>query len=92
MQAVALALEAAGISFCEVDDQGAVAHEGVQLSQDDPVLVRVVWRHRRGERPVDAGEARLGEAASVLDRAGWDALLYRARGSRYLLVEPGRDA
>jgi hypothetical protein len=92
LQAVGLALEAADISFCEVDDQGAVVHDGVQLSLDSQsaATVRVVWRHRRGRRPVDAGEARLREAADVLGRHGWDALLYRAQGARYLLVEPGR--
>ena len=63
---------------------------GVQL-QEGRGQVRVTWRYRRGERPVEAGEADLGAATRALERAGWDALLYRAGRMRYLLVEPGRD-
>jgi hypothetical protein len=89
LRAVALALEAAGIAFCAVDGD-MVVEGGVQLQQEEHGRVRVTWRHRRGERPADAGEADLGAAADALGLVGWDALLYRAGRARYLLVEPGR--
>jgi hypothetical protein len=88
LRAVALTLEAAGISFCAVDVDDAVAQSGVQVQSEESGRVRVTWRYRRGCRPVDAGEADLGAAAEALRRAGWDALLYRAGRKRFLLVEP----
>ncbi|MEY9849412.1 hypothetical protein [Streptacidiphilus sp. MAP5-3] len=90
LQAVGLALEAAGAAFCALDGQGAVVEDGLQISVERPGVLRVVWQHRRGHRPVDAGEAHLGEAARVLGEAGWDALVYRAGRQRFLLVEAGR--
>lgn len=90
VRAVALALEAAGIPFCTVDDADGVAASGVQLQPDDGDRVRVTYRYARGERPVDAGEADLGAARVALGNAGWDALLYRAGRNRFLVAEPGR--
>ncbi|WP_037604473.1 hypothetical protein [Streptacidiphilus rugosus] len=90
VQAVGLALEAMGVDFAGVDGQGTVVASGVRLSEERQGVVRAEWVSRRGERPADAGEARLGEAAEAAGRAGWDALLYRAGRSRYLLIEPGR--
>ncbi|MEY9967044.1 hypothetical protein ABIA33_005109 [Streptacidiphilus sp. MAP12-16] len=92
LQAVGLALEAADTSFCALDEHGAVDHTGVQLTLDTPALVRGVWRHRRGERPIDAGDEALGRCAEILRQAGWDALLYRAGRTRYILVQPRRDS
>jgi hypothetical protein len=89
VRAVALALEAAGTPFCTVDGDDVI-DSGVQLRSEAQDSVRVTWRYRRGRRPVDAGEADLGTAAEALAGAGWDALLYRAGRSRFLLVEPGR--
>lgn len=82
---------AAGIPFAAVDGEGVVG-SGVQLLPDEGGRVRVTWAYRRGERPVDVGEADLRGAAEVLGSAGWDALLYRAGRGRFLLVEPGRTA
>jgi hypothetical protein len=90
LQAVGLALEAFGLDFAAVDDAGAVVRSGVTLVEERQGVVRAEWANRRGERPVDGGEARLAEAAEAAGRAGWDALLYRAGRSRYLLIEPGR--
>jgi hypothetical protein len=90
VRAVALALEAAGIPFCTVDDAGVVAGSGVQLQPEGDDRVRVTCCYARGERPVDAGEADLGAAREALGNAGWDALLYRAGRNRFLVVEPGR--
>jgi hypothetical protein len=80
----------AGISFRAVDSDVGVAG-GVQLQQEEHGRVRVTWRHRRGERPADAGGAKLGAAADALGLVGWDALLYRTGPTRYLLIEPGRS-
>jgi hypothetical protein len=85
LRAVSLALEAAGVAFCSVE-QDAVVTSGVQLRQEGRGQVRVVWRYRRGHRPPDNGEADLAAAARALGEAGWDALLYRAGRERYLLV------
>ncbi|MEZ0096122.1 hypothetical protein [Streptacidiphilus sp. EB129] len=91
LQAIGLALEAGGTAFCALDEHGAVQHTGVQLTLDSPTVVRVVWRHRRGERPSDAGDVALGRCVGVLAQAGWDALLYRAGRTRYVIVQPGLD-
>jgi hypothetical protein len=80
----------AGIAFCAVDGD-VVVDGGVQLRQEEQGRVRVTLRHRRGERPADAGEANLGAAADALGLVGWDALLYRAGRTRYLLIEPDRS-
>jgi hypothetical protein len=87
-----LALEAAGVEFAGVGEEGTIVHSGVRLTREGPAVVRVDWLNRRGERPIDAGEARLRQTAEAAGRAGWDALLYRAGRSRYLLIEPGRHA
>jgi hypothetical protein len=90
LQAVGLALEAEGLPFAAVDAQGVVLDSGLQLTQERPGVVRAEWAPRRGERPPDAGESQLQAAAAAAGHAGWDALLYRAGRTRYLLIEPGR--
>ncbi|WP_042390275.1 hypothetical protein [Streptacidiphilus melanogenes] len=90
VRAVALALEAAGVPLCAFDGD-VVVMSGAVVEAEAHTGTGVTWRYQRGQRAADAGEADLGTAADALRRAGWDALLYRAGRSRYLLVEPGRS-
>ncbi|MFI8403980.1 hypothetical protein ACIGG5_27515 [Streptomyces sp. NPDC085463] len=91
VRAVALALEAGGITPSSVDGAGERRSTGYRVRAGErPGTAVVEWLG-----PPGAGAAReepeaLGGCVPVLARLGWDALLYKGpRGRRFLEVEPG---
>ncbi|WP_411078116.1 hypothetical protein [Streptomyces sp. cmx-10-25] len=93
VRAVALVLEAGGITPSSVDAAGARTSTGYRVRAGErPGTAVVEW-----PGPPGAGAAReeteaLDACAPVLARLGWDALLYKGpRGRRFLEVEPMGD-
>ncbi|MFD7445601.1 hypothetical protein [Streptomyces sp. NPDC059909] len=92
VRAVALALEASGITPSAVDEstgQRVATGYRVRAREEEPGTVTVEWLGPPGSGAVAQEESALTECARVLDRLGWDALLYRGRGHhRFLEVRP----
>ncbi|MGW8887521.1 hypothetical protein [Streptomyces sp. NPDC055749] len=90
VRAVALALEAAGMSPSVVDLSGQRVALGYRVSPgESPGSVRVEWLGPPGSGAAQDEEKALPQCAEVLQRLGWTALLYRGpRRRRYLEVEP----
>ncbi|MGO4757714.1 hypothetical protein AB4212_55485 [Streptomyces sp. 2MCAF27] len=90
MRAVALALEAAGISPSAADSQGRRVATGYCVSAAERTgIVRVEWLGPSGSGAAYAAQDELRGCVAVLGRLGWEALEYRGpRGHRYLEVEP----
>ena len=86
VQAVALALESAGLAPSGRDSAGRVTRPGYRVRPaDEPGIVRVEWRTpTRTER----AEPHLAECAAELGGRGWHALEYRDRARPFLLVAP----
>ncbi|PRH76780.1 hypothetical protein C6N75_23765 [Streptomyces solincola] len=94
VRAVALALEAGGVAPSAVDAEGRRVRAGYLVGAGErPGTVRVTWPGPPGSGAAQEEERALAECAALLDRLGWDALLYRGpRGRRFLEVEPVRPA
>ncbi|MFI8521254.1 hypothetical protein ACIGEZ_26055 [Streptomyces sp. NPDC085481] len=90
VRAVALALEAAGQPPSAVNDSGTRTATGYRvLAGDRPGTAVVEWLGPPGAGAAHQEEPALTACATVLERLGWDALLYRGpRGRRFLEVEP----
>ncbi|MFE6667319.1 hypothetical protein ACFVFH_27615 [Streptomyces sp. NPDC057697] len=90
MRAVAIALEASGLSPSAVDGSGVRVATGYRLERgESPGGVRVEWAGPPGSGAARAEEAELARCAAVLRKLGWTVLLYRgARRRRFLEVEP----
>ncbi|MCZ7457322.1 hypothetical protein [Streptomyces sp. WMMC940] len=92
VRAVALALEAAGIAPSAVDaDSGQRVATGYRVGPvpDEPGTVTVEWLGPHGSGAAGEEEGALADCAGVLQRLGWDALLYRGRSRRrFLEVRP----
>ncbi|MEU6483621.1 hypothetical protein [Streptomyces sp. NPDC046887] len=92
VRAVALALEAGGAAPSATDPEGRRTRTGYRVAAGEkPGTVRVEWLGPTGSGAAHEEERALGECAALLDRLGWDALLYRGpRGRRFLEVEAVR--
>ncbi|MFI1938744.1 hypothetical protein ACH44C_16425 [Streptomyces purpureus] len=90
VRAVALALEAAGISPSAVDTDGRRVATGYKVRAGDrPGTAVVEWLGPPGSGAQGAEERELTGCARALAELGWEALLYRGpRGRRFLEVEP----
>ncbi|KAK1184256.1 hypothetical protein B7755_042810 [Streptomyces sp. NBS 14/10] len=90
MRAVALALEAAGISPSATDSQGRRVATGYCVSATEQAgIVRVEWLGPPGSGAAYSAQDELSGCVAVLGRLGWEALEYRGpRGRRSLEVEP----
>ncbi|MCM2391261.1 hypothetical protein [Streptomyces albipurpureus] len=90
VRAVALALEAAGMSPSAVGADGTRVATGYRVRPGDrPGMVCVDWLGPAGSGAAQEEEQRLGECAEALGAASWEALLYRGpRRRRFLEVEP----
>ncbi|MGW8948633.1 hypothetical protein [Streptomyces sp. NPDC055709] len=92
VRAVALALEAAGITPSAVDTatgQRVATGYRVRAAEAEPGTVTVEWLGPPGSGAAGQEESALTDCARVLDRLGWDALLYRGRARRrFLEVRP----
>ncbi|MFD5424774.1 hypothetical protein [Streptomyces sp. NPDC127084] len=88
VRSVALALEAAGIQPSAVDASGRRVATGYRVrtaagdEHRDPGVVAVDWLGPPGGGAASGEPAALEECARILDRLGWDALMYRGRGGR----------
>ncbi|WP_338673712.1 hypothetical protein V1460_11880 [Streptomyces sp. SCSIO 30461] len=87
VRSVALALEAAGIPPSAVDASGRRVETGYRVRSADgedqePRVVAVEWLGPPGGGAPSGEPAALDECARILDRLGWDALIYRGRGGR----------
>ncbi|MGW7097960.1 hypothetical protein [Streptomyces sp. NPDC054838] len=91
-RAVALVLEAAGIAPSAVAPDGRRSHTGYRVAAaPEPGRVHVSWLGPPGGGAVEEEQDRLAECARVLERHGWECLLYRGpRRRRFLEVEPAR--
>lgn len=93
VKAVALALEAAGITPSAVDPAtGERTATGYRVTAADrPEAVVVEWAGPPGSGAAHEEESALGACVPVLGRLGWEALLYRGpRRRRFLEVEAVR--
>ncbi|WP_406864396.1 hypothetical protein ABZO31_29705 [Streptomyces sp. HUAS MG47] len=92
VRAVALALEAAGIAPSAVDADGTRTATGYRVRAGErPGAVVVEWLGPVGSGAAHEEEGALGALVPVLDRLGWEALLYRGqRRRRFLEVEAVR--
>ncbi|MEU3184188.1 hypothetical protein ABZ707_08240 [Streptomyces sp. NPDC006923] len=90
VRAVALALEAAGLAASAVDGSGRRVATGYRVSPGERTgAVRVEWLGPPGGGAAQEEERALTECAAVLERLGWEALLYRGpRRRRFLEAEP----
>lgn len=90
VRAVALVLESGGITPSSVDAAGARLSTGYRVGAGErPGTVVVEWLGPPGAGVAQEEAASLGACVPVLERFGWDALLYRGpRGRRFLEVEP----
>lgn len=92
VRAVAVALEAAGITPSAVDaSSGRRVATGYRVREaaDEPATVTVEWLGPPGSGAPAQEESALAECARALARLGWDALLYRGRGRhRFVEVRP----
>ncbi|MDQ0792295.1 hypothetical protein [Streptomyces sp. B1I3] len=89
VRAVALALEAAGISASAVGPSGERTATGYRVCAGEaPGSVRVEWVGPPGGGAAHGEEEALAGCVTVLRRLGWTALLYRGpRRRRFLEVE-----
>ncbi|WP_329113501.1 hypothetical protein [Streptomyces sp. NBC_01353] len=90
VRAVALALEAARTAASAVDDAGARVATGYRVTAGErPGTAVVEWVGPPGGGAAQEEEAALTACVPVLERLGWEALLYRGpRRRRFLEVEP----
>ncbi|MFD8968110.1 hypothetical protein ACFV0C_24475 [Streptomyces sp. NPDC059568] len=90
VRAVALALEAAGLTPSAVDGTGRRTATGFRvLAGERAAAVRVEWAGPHGGEAAQEEERALAECAAVLERLGWEALVYRGpRRRRFLEAEP----
>ncbi|WP_424863123.1 hypothetical protein [Streptomyces sp. MMS24-I29] len=90
VRAVALALEASGLTASAVDDSGARTATGYRVTAGEaPDGARVEWVGPPGGGATHAEEKELGRCAAVLRELGWTVLPYRGpRRRRFLEVEP----
>ncbi|MFD8194174.1 hypothetical protein [Streptomyces wuyuanensis] len=92
VRAVAVALEAAGITPSAVDadsGQRVVTGYRVRRAPDEPGTVTVEWLGPHGSGAAGEEESALADCARVLQRLGWDALVYRGRNRRrFVEVRP----
>ncbi|MEV4946721.1 hypothetical protein [Streptomyces sp. NPDC053755] len=90
VRAVALALEAAKSVPSAVDGSGARVVTGYRVTAGErPGTAVVEWLGPPGGGAPREQEPALTGLVAVLERVGWEALLYRGpRGRRFLEVEP----
>ncbi|WP_406511653.1 hypothetical protein [Streptomyces sp. NBC_00161] len=94
-RAVALVLEAAGITPSAVDAEGRHTRTGYRVapgpSESGDGRVEVTWAGPPGGGAAEAEQERLVACAAALEPLGWGCLLYRGpRRRRFLEVEPPR--
>ncbi|MFF9351676.1 hypothetical protein [Streptomyces sp. NPDC014734] len=94
VRAVALSLEASGLTASAVDGTGARTAAGYRVARgESPGGVRVEWLGPVGSGAGHAEERELARCADVLRELGWTVLLYRGpRRRRFLEVEPPAGA
>ncbi|MEU4266696.1 hypothetical protein [Streptomyces sp. NPDC026092] len=90
VRAVALALEAAGITPSAVDTSGVRVSTGYRVTAGERLGTTVVeWVGPPGGGAAQEEESALRGCVPALERLGWEALLYRGpRRRRFLEVEP----
>ncbi|MER5500555.1 hypothetical protein ABT096_25610 [Streptomyces sp. NPDC002561] len=90
VRAVAIALEASGLTPSAVDGSGSRTATGYRLERGEaPGGVRVEWLGPPGSGAAHSEVDGLNRCAAVLRELGWTVLLYRgARRRRFLEVEP----
>ena len=90
VRAVALALEAARTAPSAVDASGARVATGYRVTAGErPGTAVVEWLGPPGGGAAHEEESALAACVPVLERLGWEALLYRGpRRRRFLEVEP----
>lgn len=90
VRAVALALEASGLSASAVDAAGRRTATGYRVVPGTaPGTTRVEWLGPPGSGAAHEEDGELNRCAAVLRELGWTALLYRGpRRRRFLEVEP----
>lgn len=90
VRAIALTLEAAGITPSAVDGEGRRTATGFRVAAGErPGTVRVEWLGPHGSGAAQDEEHQLTACAAALSPLGWEALLYRGpRRRRFLEVEP----
>ncbi|MEU3691425.1 hypothetical protein [Streptomyces narbonensis] len=90
VRAVALALEAGGLTPSSVDASGTRVATGYRVRAGDrPATAVVEWLGPPGSGAAQEEPEALAACMTALTRLGWDALLYRGpRGRRFLEVEP----
>lgn len=91
-RAVALVLEASGITPSALDADGRRTRTGYRVAAGpEPGRVEVTWLGPPGAGAADEEQERLTACAAVLEGLGWVCLLYRGpRRRRFLEVEPPR--
>ncbi|WP_046778153.1 hypothetical protein [Streptomyces yangpuensis] len=91
-RAVALVLEASGITPSAVDAEGRRTRTGYRVAAASGAeRVEVTWVGPPGGGAAGEEQERLTACAAVLEEQGWVCLLYRGpRGRRFLEVEPPR--
>lgn len=94
VRAVALALEASGLSASAVDASGRRTATGYRVEAGTTSgTVRVEWLGPPGSGAAHEEDGELTRCAAVLRESGWIALLYRGpRRRRFLEVEPPAGA
>ncbi|MEU5716144.1 hypothetical protein AB0G71_10210 [Streptomyces sp. NPDC020403] len=90
VRAVALALEAAGMSASAVGPSGRRTATGYRVCEGEaPGSARVEWAGPPGGGAAQEEEGALAGCMTVLRQLGWTVLLYRGpRRRRFLEVEP----
>ncbi|MFF9342358.1 hypothetical protein ACF1CG_21750 [Streptomyces sp. NPDC014773] len=90
VRAVALALEAAGLTPSAVDSAGVRTATGYRVRAGErPATAVVEWLGPPGSGAAREETGELTACAEALGRLGWEALLYKGpRGRRFLEVEP----
>ncbi|MET9881941.1 hypothetical protein ABZZ20_02065 [Streptomyces sp. NPDC006430] len=92
-RAVALVLEASGITPSAVDAEGRRTRTGYRVAPapSEDGRVEVTWLSPPGGGAVQEEQERLTACAAALEPLGWGCLLYRGpRRRRFLEVEPPR--
>ncbi|MFD5624162.1 hypothetical protein [Streptomyces yangpuensis] len=90
-RAVALVLEAAGITPSAVDEEGRRTRTGYRVAAAGAGRVEVTWVGPPGGGAAGEEQERLTACAAALEELGWVCLLYRGpRGRRFLEVEAPR--
>ncbi|WP_371645948.1 MULTISPECIES: hypothetical protein [unclassified Streptomyces] len=90
-RAVALVLEAAGLTPSALDPEGRRTRTGYRVTPgpSEEGRVEVTWVGPPGGGAAEAEHERLKACASALEPLGWGCLLYRGpRHRRFLEVEP----